>query len=585
MKKIISLLLSVIMVLSVFYAVPLTAFAESVKPQSTIQLTSTCYYDDAFDILEKVNKLRTFMGLHPLSMEPALMEDAMQRACELMMNYSHDRPDGSSCFDINDDAFAENIAIGYGSTEAVMDGWLNSEIHYANIMSEDFNCIGIGAVVHNGVPCWVQLFGVKLYNEDIDIPENTTKDFDIHIGDQDYELLLDVTQSFFVGDSDQLQVIGYTKGNTCYYILNNDDFTFTSSDTAVATIEGDSVVAVGTGSATITATSDYATISTQIEVTEFCEGKSRQCGEDVFWEYKDGTLTLTGTGDMYNYDATYNEYYDLVSTELPYAEDCKYVKKVVVSEGITGISQYAFASFSNLESVQLPSTLKTIGQQAFANCYRLKSVSMQEGIKEIPFGCFDTCYSLKSITLPQSLEGIGYNAFLYCSGLEYIELPDNLSYINGGAFFGCFGLKEITIPKNVSEIESGTFNQCDSLKKVTILNPNIRFGTHNMFNSIADKLTIYGYTSSTVETHCKTNSINFVSLGDSPDLVVQIMGDVNLDGVVNIPDVTALQRVLAHITSLQYDAIPLSDTNRDGQINISDATQIQRYLAQIIPEL
>ena len=287
---------------------------------------------------------------------------------------------------------------------------------------------------------------------------------------------------------------------------------------------------------------------------------------------------------MYNYTGTYTENYEII-TDLPYVEDCKYVKKVVVSEGITGISQYAFAGFSNLEAVELPTTLKTIGQKAFLNCYRLKSVNIPEGIKEIPFGCFDTCYSLKTVILPKSLEGIGYNAFLYCSGLEYIELPDNLSYINGGAFFGCFCLKEITIPKNVKEIESGTFNVCDSLKKVTILNPNIRFGVFNMFSSIADQLTIYGYNSSTAETHCKTNSIKFVSLGDSPNLVVQLMGDVNLDGAVNILDVTTLQRFLAHIIYLEYDAVPLSDTYRDGEINVLDATQIQRFLAHLIPEL
>lgn len=200
-SKIISFILILSIIFSVLLVTHISASASGIIPQSTIQLTGTCYYDDAYDILNKVNNLRTFMGLHPLSMEPQLMEDAMQRAAELMLVYSHDRPDGSSCFDINDDAFAENIAIGYGSTEAVMDGWLGSEIHYANIMSEDFNCIGIGTVVHNGVPCWVQLFGTKPYNEEIDIPENTTKDFDIYVGDQDYELSLNIPQSYFVGDS------------------------------------------------------------------------------------------------------------------------------------------------------------------------------------------------------------------------------------------------------------------------------------------------------------------------------------------------------------------------------------------------
>lgn len=583
-NKVISFVVILSIVFSMLLITPFSVSAESTKPQTTIQLNATCYYDDAFEILDRVNELRSANGLHKLSMEPQLMEDAMQRAAELMVYYEHTRPDSTDCFDINEDAFAENIAMGYGSPQAVMNGWVNSTIHYANIMSNDFNCIGIGAVVHNGVPCWVQLFGIKPYAEEIETPENITKDFDIFLGDNEYELFMDVPESLFVGDSAQLQIKGQTINNVCYYTLNNDKFTFSSSDNTVVSIENDKAVAVGVGNATITATSDFVTISTNIEVDEFSAGNSHQCGDNVFWEYKDGTLTLTGTGDMYEYNAYYDDNYDIVS-DVPYFEGCENVKKVVVSEGVTGISPYAFAGFEQLESVEFPTTLQTIGREAFLECYKLNSVNMQEGIKEIPFGCFDTCFSLKSITLPQSVESIGNNAFLYCTGLESIQLPEKISYIAGGAFFGCRSLKEITLPETISIIESGTFNQCDSLKKVTILNPNVRFGVYNMFSPIADTLTIYGYNNSTAATHCKNNSINFVSLGDSPDLVVQIIGDVNLDGVVNILDVTTLQRFLAQMTYLEYDAVPLADTNKDGDINISDATQIQRFIAQIIPEL
>ncbi len=583
-SKIISFILILSIIFSVLLISPVSAAAESVNPDSTIKLNATCNYDDAYDVLNKVNEIRSTKGLSKLSMEPQMMEDAMQRAAELMVYFAHARPDNSSCFDINEDIFAENIAIGYGSPAQVMNSWINSDYHYANIMSEDFNCIGIGAVVHNGVHCWVQLFGMKSYDGEITIPDNTTKDFDIYLGDVAYELSIDAPASIFAGDSAQLQVIGKTRGNTCYYTLNNDEFTFSSSDDTVVRIDNDKAVAVGVGNATITATSDFATITAQVEVVEFCAGASRQCGDNVFWDYKDGTMTFSGTGEMYDYNTQEDEKYNII-VDAPYTDAFKNVKKVVVNEGITKVGMRAFAFFEELETVELPSTLQAIGREAFYECYMLKTVTMQEGIKEIPFGCFDTCFSLKSITLPQSVETIGNNAFLYCSGLEYIELPQNISYIAGGAFFGCQGLKEITIPATINKIESGTFNQCKSLKKLTILNPDIKFGVPDMFSTIADTLTIYGYNNSTAQKHCGANSIAFVSLGDAPDSLETILGDVNLDGVVSVLDATALQMHLAQITTLDSVALSAADTNRDGSVNILDATYIQLFVAQIIPKL
>lgn len=579
-NKIISFVLLLTIISGVLVTAPFSAVAASIEPDSTIQLTATCNYDDAFDILEKLNKMRTMMGLEELSMDPQMMEDAMQRAAELMLYTSHARPDGSSCFTVNENAFAENLAMGYGSTDSVMNAWADSEMHYANMMSEDFNTVGIGAVVHNGVPCWIQLFGIKSYEGETNIPENTTKVFDINVGDNEYELFIDSPQSIYEGDSAQLQIKGQTRDNICYYTLNSDSFVFSSSDETVISVDKNKVVAAGAGKATITATSAFATISTTIEVLQFSSGNSRQCGDNIFWEYKEGTLTLNGTGEMYDYSTYCNENDEIV-TDAPYTDGFEKVKKVVVNEGITGIGQCAFAWFEKLETVELPTTLTKLGDFAFAECHRLKTVSMHEGIKEIPFGCFDTCYSLESIDIPQSVETIGQNAFLYCTSLKQIQLPDNLQHLVCGAFFCCSSLREITIPATTKEIESGTFNQCMSLSKVTILNPNIKFGVPDMFSSIAKTLTVYGYNNSTAQRHCMNNNINFVSLGDAPT----IPGDANLDTKVDILDATLIQQHIAHIISLDDIALSAADANADGEVNILDATHIQKFVAHIIPSI
>lgn len=64
-----------------------------------------------------------------------------------------------------------------------------------------------------------------------------------------------------------------------------------------------------------------------------------------------------------------------------------------------------------------------------------------------------------------------------------------------------------------------------------------------------------------------------------------LIGDVNLDEVVDINDVTEMQRYIAKLIEFDDEQITLADANRDGEIDIIDATAIQKYLAGIISEL
>jgi uncharacterized repeat protein (TIGR02543 family) len=89
----------------------------------------------------------------------------MQRARELMQVYSHNRPDGRSCFTVltehgvDSSASAENIAMGQRTPEEVMRGWMNSPGHRAAILGSNYNSLGVGvAIDSNGRVHWVQLF-------------------------------------------------------------------------------------------------------------------------------------------------------------------------------------------------------------------------------------------------------------------------------------------------------------------------------------------------------------------------------------------------------------------------------------------
>ena len=92
------------------------------------------------------------------------MYAAAARAKELSQRYSHTRPNGSECFTILwhlgiDYGYAgENIAMGQRTPEIVMNDWMNSSGHRANILSENFDYIGVGYTMVDGHPYWVQLF-------------------------------------------------------------------------------------------------------------------------------------------------------------------------------------------------------------------------------------------------------------------------------------------------------------------------------------------------------------------------------------------------------------------------------------------
>ncbi|MGN0469388.1 MAG: CAP domain-containing protein [Acutalibacteraceae bacterium] len=140
----------------------------TVKTQNN--LTATCRItvsktdENVKEIVTIVNNERTNNGLAGLANRIDLNELADIRAKEIAEKFSHTRPDGSSCFTILDDnnvgymSAGENIAYGQKSVAEVMNSWLKSSGHRANIFSSDFNCIGVGHYQSNGIDYWVQIF-------------------------------------------------------------------------------------------------------------------------------------------------------------------------------------------------------------------------------------------------------------------------------------------------------------------------------------------------------------------------------------------------------------------------------------------
>lgn len=114
----------------------------------------------AESVLYYCNIEREKEGLSPLALDDKLCSAAAVRASEMKESFSHTRPDGRSCYTAMQEAgcsyrtAGENIAYGYGSAKAVVDDWMNSPGHRANILNADFTHLGVG----KSGTYWVQMF-------------------------------------------------------------------------------------------------------------------------------------------------------------------------------------------------------------------------------------------------------------------------------------------------------------------------------------------------------------------------------------------------------------------------------------------
>ena len=167
----------------------------------------------------------------------------------------------------------------------------------------------------------------------------------------------------------------------------------------------------------------------------------------------DGTLTISGTGAMKDYD------YD--SNPSPVYHNSK-VKKIVIEDGVTSIGEWAFYS-SGLNSVTIPDSVTSIGSHAFYDCSSLTSITIPNSVTSIGEGAFHYCSSLTSITIPDSVTNIEDYAFYKCSSLTSITIPDSVTSIGMYAFSECSSLTSITIPKSVTSIGDSAFDGCTSL--------------------------------------------------------------------------------------------------------------------------
>ncbi len=210
----------------------------SYRVLTTIKIDGYYDYQKANEVLKIVNKERANNGLSALKMDRSLLETAMQRAAESSIYWDHIRPDGSYCFTANSKMTRENIAYGAWTAEQVMNMWMNSSGHKANILSSDSKSIGIGCFNYNGVNYWVQCFGEN-EAEGTTITENKNAASKINIEADYVDLRLErSSMELKIGESQYNVIENYECSYGLQLVkLNADSAIWKSSNEKIATVD------------------------------------------------------------------------------------------------------------------------------------------------------------------------------------------------------------------------------------------------------------------------------------------------------------------------------------------------------------
>jgi len=319
---------------------------------------------------------------------------------------------------------------------------------------------------------------------------------------------------------------------------------------------------------------------------------SGACGAGLTWTLDaDGTLTISGTGAMEDYNNSNNlppwfGYRDLIETvvietgvtsignhafdgcsgmtevSIPgsvtrigdYAlRGCSALTSLTLPDGVTSTGDMAFTGCDGLTSVTIPGSLTNVGRRSFYGCDGLTSVTLLPGVAGIGEHAFASCGSLTSVTIPGSVTSIGDSAFNQCTALTSVALPDGVISIGEYAFGECYGLTSVTIPDSVTSIGKGAFLGCSGLTGVTLSNGLTSLAS-NLFNGC------YNLTSVTVP--ASVTSIGAEAFSECDQLTgVTIPVSVTSIGAAAFHNCTSLTDVYYSGTKAQWGAVTVVADN------------------------
>lgn len=245
------------------------------------------------------------------------------------------------------------------------------------------------------------------------------------------------------------------------------------------------------------------------------EALGGKCGENAYWKYDSGTLTVYGEGavDGYLLYASNQDGWLEDRTDIDWQALYQEIRTVVVQGDITELGSYSFLGFENLtelritapitgissticracpnlETIILPDALQTIESAAFNDAVNLTTLVLPEHIVQIGANAFSASKKLctevggmrilndtyllsytgsaAEVTVPDGILAISERAFSGNNTLRTVHLPDSLLHIGNGAFMSCENLADINLPDTVQYLGYTAFRQCKRLTDITL---------------------------------------------------------------------------------------------------------------------
>ena len=230
--------------------------------------------------------------LTELKYDYELEKVAMQRAAEISVSFSHTRPDGSTCFTAfpsDYDTWGENIAAGYASASAAFIGWQENDDPYSgqghrrNMLSSDYNAIGIGHAYVNGTHYWVQEFGYTSNTTTATVATDATLCTEITADSSKLTFksadLNGFSDYYAIPEGDKIAApdVIFSYGFEDHWPSNTDILSkppvqWTSSDSSIAYIENNMIIGKSAGEAILkptgTSLSINVTVAPGLEITQ-----------------------------------------------------------------------------------------------------------------------------------------------------------------------------------------------------------------------------------------------------------------------------------------------------------------------------
>ena len=227
-----------------------------------------------------------------------------------------------------------------------------------------------------------------------------------------------------------------------------------------------------------------------MNISAYADDAQGSCGENVTYALDNatGTLTLSGTGGMFDYGWN----------NSPFNGSAQ-VKKLVVENGVTSIGDNFMRNCPNLASIEIADSVTSIGTGVFRNCSSLKEFTLPVGVTSLGNYVFMNSNNITSFSVEagnnvydsredcNAIIETASNKLLF--GCANTVIPDSITGIAVYAFFGFEGITKVNIKAGVTFIGEDAFGECPNISEIKVDSANTVYDSREGCNAIIESAT------------------------------------------------------------------------------------------------